>query len=102
MLTKKKRIQEEEKSKVAVISIATIIIMILINVLVYPNMPNEIALKSNGSNPIPKIVFVFILPCLSIVTCFFNLKMNNRSGLNAILTSIVLLIADVIMIFSQI
>ena len=102
MLAKKKPIQEEEKSKVVVISIVTIVIMILVNVLAYPHMPNEIALKSNGSNVVPKTVFVFILPCLSIIASFFNLKINNRSGLNAILTSVMLLITDVIIIFSQI
>lgn len=102
MLAKKKSIQEEEKSKVIAISIVTIVIMILVNLLAYPYMPKEIALKSNGTNVVPKMVFVFILPCLSIIASFINLKMNNRSKLNSILTSVVLLAINVTIIFSQI
>ena len=101
MLTSKNKIKENEINKVKIISLISTLIIILTNIIAYKFLPDNIALQTNGGNIVPKSIFVFIFPCLSIVVSFFNLKINNRSSLNAILTSILLLVVNILIIAFQ-
>ncbi|EGT0001070.1 hypothetical protein I9Y31_003416 [Clostridium perfringens] len=101
MFSGKNKIKEDEKKKVKVVSLISILITVFINLVAYKYLPDNIALQTNGQNVVPKIIFVFIFPCLSIIVNFFNLKINNRSSLNAILTSILLLVVNILIIALQ-
>lgn len=101
MIREKTKIKEEDMKKVIIIYAILTTIMIIINIMAFPYLPDYVALQSNGGNIVPKIVFVFIMPCLSTIVTFFNLKVNNRSSLNAILTCIIILAVNVVIIFAQ-
>ena len=102
MFFKKKNIKENDKIKIVYIGIALIIVMLAINILLYNKLPNNISLQTNGNNLVPKSIFIFILPCGSVIANYINLKLNNRSILNSIALNIILPIIDIILILMNI
>jgi len=102
MITKQKSIESKDIKKVVYLAIFATLIMIITNIVSYNYLPDYISVKSDGSSTIRKEVYVIIFPCISIITNFINLKLNNRSIVNSIFLNIILPSVNIYIIFTSI
>lgn len=101
MIRKEKKIENKDIKKALYLALISTIIIIITNIISYNYLPEYVSIKSNGSSTIQKELYVIIFPCVSIITNFINLKLNNRGILNSILLNIILPVINAYIIFTS-
>lgn len=90
MFVKKNSIVDKDIKKVIYIFIISLVIIVVSNIISYNFLPDYVSIKSDGSNTIAKEFYVMLAPCISIVSNFINIKLNNRGMVNSMLLNIIL------------
>lgn len=102
MFGKKNSIADKDIKKVIYVFVISLIIIVVSNIISYNYLPDYVPIKSDGSNTIAKEFYIMLVPCISIVTNFFNIKLNNRGMLNSILLNIILPALNLFVIYKSI
>ncbi|WP_054743396.1 hypothetical protein [Cellulosilyticum ruminicola] len=94
-------LSKESIKKIMILGAICFGVTVVINIVFYGKMPNQIPLNSSGKTEISKSVFVLIFPALLLVCNGLNIRLNNRSMMNAIIVNIVLTVINAMIVLAN-
>ncbi|WP_348623901.1 DUF1648 domain-containing protein [Paenibacillus peoriae] len=93
-----------KKNTEVYIVVGLIVITLLINIIAYPYLPDQVGIhqrSGNFDNYISKLGFLVVLPSIQIIGSVLT-KLTGKTTITLILLNVVALITDIVLIFINI
>ena len=95
-------LSKEDVKKIMCLGAICFVITVAMNIIFYGKLPSQIPINTRGEGSVAKSIFVLIFPALILICNGLNIKLNNRSVMNAVLANILLTIVNMGIIMSKV